>query len=110
MISGPQVLLEENFAGAAVDTAKWQVSNRPFENTGVGTFTVTQTGGELDITGSTDQEFWPGASIISKNAFVATKAAEARRTRDLMEAELEAVWRGDKTALDALNAVSAKQK
>jgi sn-glycerol 3-phosphate transport system substrate-binding protein len=43
-------------------------------------------------------------------AFLATRAAEARRTRDLMEAELEAVWRGDKTALDALNAVSAKQK
>jgi maltose-binding protein MalE len=43
-------------------------------------------------------------------AFLATRAAEARRTRDLMEEELEAVWRGDKTALDALNAVSAKQK
>jgi hypothetical protein len=43
-------------------------------------------------------------------AFLATRAAEARRTRDLMETELEAVWRGDKTALDALNAVSAKQK
>ncbi len=43
-------------------------------------------------------------------AFLATRAAEARRTRDLMEEELEAVWRGDKTALDALNAVSDKQK
>ncbi|HUQ75079.1 MAG TPA: extracellular solute-binding protein [Burkholderiales bacterium] len=43
-------------------------------------------------------------------AFLATRAAEARRIRDLMEAELEAVWRGDKTALDALDAVSAKQK
>jgi ABC-type glycerol-3-phosphate transport system substrate-binding protein len=43
-------------------------------------------------------------------AFLATRAAEARHTRDLMEEELEAVWRGDKTALDALNAVSAKQK
>ena len=38
-------------------------------------------------------------------AFLATRAAEARRVRDAMEAELEAVWRGDKTALDALNAV-----
>jgi hypothetical protein len=42
-------------------------------------------------------------------AFLATRAAEARRTRDLMEAELEAVWRGDKTALDALDAVSPKE-
>ena len=38
-------------------------------------------------------------------AFLAGRAAEARRVRDAMEAELEAVWRGDKTALDALNAV-----
>ena len=43
-------------------------------------------------------------------AFLATRAAEARHTRDLMEEELEAVWKGDKTALDALNAVAAKQK
>ena len=47
--------------------------------------------------------------VTSFFAFVATRGAEARRTRDLMEAELEAVWRGDKTALDALNAVSVKQ-
>jgi len=43
-------------------------------------------------------------------AFLAARAAETRRVRDAMEAELEAVWRGDKTALDALNAVSATQK
>lgn len=43
-------------------------------------------------------------------AFLAGRAAETRRVRDAMEAELEAVWRGDKTALDALNAVSARQK
>lgn len=43
-------------------------------------------------------------------AFLATRAAEARRVRDAMEAELEAVWRGDKTALDALSAVPATQK
>lgn len=48
--------------------------------------------------------------VTSFFAFLAARAAAARRTRDLMEAELEAVWRGDKTALDALNAVSAKQK
>lgn len=48
--------------------------------------------------------------VTSFFAFLATRAAEARRTRDLMEEELEAVWKGDKTALDALNAVAAKQK
>ena len=44
--------------------------------------------------------------VTSFFAFLATKAAEARRQRELMEVELEAVWRGNKTALDALNAVS----
>src|SRR3954470_23335990 len=48
--------------------------------------------------------------VTSFFAFLATRAAEARHRRDLMEAELEAVWRGDKTALDALNAVSEKPK
>lgn len=73
-----------------------------------------------DDTGVQARELPPiGAAVWAKRqsvgvtsffAFVATRAAEARRTRDLMEAELEAVWRGDKTALDALNAVSTPQK
>lgn len=44
--------------------------------------------------------------VTSFFAFLAGKAAEARRQREVMEVELEAVWRGKKTALDALNAVS----
>ena len=48
--------------------------------------------------------------VTSFFAFLAIRAAELRDIRDRMEAELEAVWRGDKTALDALNAVSEKQK
>jgi|tagenome__1003787_1003787.scaffolds.fasta_scaffold20851900_3 hypothetical protein len=48
--------------------------------------------------------------VTSFFAFLAGRAAEGRRVRDAMEAELEAVWRGDKTALDALNAVSATPK
>lgn len=73
-----------------------------------------------DDTGVQARELPPiGAAVWAKRqsvgvtsffAFVATKAAEARRVRDLMEAELEAIWRGDKTALDALNAVSGQPK
>jgi len=36
-------------------------------------------------------------------AFLATRAAQARRERDILEEELEAVWRGGKTAPDALD-------
>jgi hypothetical protein len=43
-------------------------------------------------------------------AFLATRAAQARREREILEEELEAVWRGGKTALDALDAYSGKIK
>ena len=43
-------------------------------------------------------------------AFVATRAAQARREREILEEELEAIWRGDKTALDALDTYSGKVK
>jgi hypothetical protein len=56
VISGPGVVLEDNFASNTVDNTKWQVSNVGFE-TGTGTFTVTQTGGALEISGSTDTDF-----------------------------------------------------
>ena len=41
-------------------------------------------------------------------AFLAARAAEARQRREIMENELEAVWRGDKSALDALEAYSRR--
>ena len=37
-------------------------------------------------------------------AFLATRAAEARRRREILEEELEAVWRGGKSAPEALDA------
>lgn len=43
--------------------------------------------------------------VTSFFAFLATRAAQARREREALEVQLEAVWRGDKTALDALNAL-----
>lgn len=48
--------------------------------------------------------------VASFFAFIAGRAAQGRREREAMEEELEAVWRGDKTAPDALNAYSRKLK
>lgn len=73
VISGPGLALEDNFAGASLDAAKWQTSTVGFESTGVGTYTVKQAGGALEIEGLTDTEFWPGASVKSVKTFVATK-------------------------------------
>ena len=46
--------------------------------------------------------------VTSFFAFLAARAAEARQRREIMENELEAVWRGDKSALDALEAYSRR--
>jgi extracellular solute-binding protein len=41
-------------------------------------------------------------------AFLATRAAEARRVRAILEKELEAVWRGEKSAPDALGSFARR--
>ncbi|MGE3310575.1 MAG: hypothetical protein AB7O66_11435 [Limisphaerales bacterium] len=73
VISGPALLLEDSFAGGSLDATKWQASTQGFEPTGTGAFTVAQTGGALEISGSADGDFWPGASAKSVNSFVATR-------------------------------------
>lgn len=50
----------------------------------------------------------PSVGVTNFFAFLATRAAEARRRREIMESELEAVWRGDKSALDALEAYARR--
>jgi hypothetical protein len=72
VISGPGVVLTENFAAATIDNTKWQTSLRPFE-VGTGTFTVTQAGGELNISGTTETDAWAGASLKTAKSYVATK-------------------------------------
>lgn len=72
VISGPGVVLDDTFASNTIDNTKWQVSNVGFES-GTGSFTVTQTGGALEINGSTDTDFWPGASLKTAKSYVATK-------------------------------------
>jgi len=72
VISGPGVQLEDSFASGTIDASKWQTSNRPFE-AGTGAFTVTQSGGALEISGATDTDFWPGSSLRTVKSFVATK-------------------------------------
>jgi hypothetical protein len=73
VISGAGVLLQEDFAAASIDPAKWRTNAQGFEATGTGTFTVTQTGGALEINGSVDADFWPGASLKTLGSYVATK-------------------------------------
>lgn len=73
VISGPGVVLTDNFAGASLDAAKWQSSMQGFEASGAGAFTVKQAAGVLEIEGLTDTDFWPGASVKSTQTFLATK-------------------------------------
>ena len=72
VLANPGVLLTDDFSGATVDTNKWQISQQSFE-VGVGTFTVAQTGGQLVISGTTDQQqYWAGASVKTVKSFTAT--------------------------------------
>jgi hypothetical protein len=67
------VRLTEDFSGASLDKTKWQVDTNGFEPTGIGTYTVTQTGGQLVIKGNTDQQnYWPGASAKTVSPLTAT--------------------------------------
>ena len=72
VISGPGVKLDENFAANSFDTNKWQVSQTSFE-AGTGTYTVASSGGTLGISGTADTDFWSGASLKTKNSYLATK-------------------------------------
>jgi hypothetical protein len=72
VISGPSVVLDETFAAAAIDNTKWQTSTRSFE-VGTGTYTVTQTGGQLNISGAGETDFWSGSSLKTAKSYVATK-------------------------------------
>jgi len=73
VVQGPGVRLTDDFAAAKPDTTKWQVSTQSFETTGIGTFTVSQTGGQLVINGTIDQQsYWAGGSLKTVQAFTAT--------------------------------------
>ncbi len=73
VISGAEVALDENFTANTIDATKWQKSTQGFEASGVGTYDVSQTGGKLVITGTTDTSFWAGASLKTVKIYVATK-------------------------------------
>jgi len=70
VISGPGVQFTENFS-AAIDPTKWQTSTVGFE-VGTGTYTVAANGGVLEISGTTDTDFWAGNSLKTAKNFVAT--------------------------------------
>jgi hypothetical protein len=72
VISGPGVVLEESFTSTTIPAAEWQTSMQGFE-TGTGPFTVAATGGTLQISGSAEADFWPGASLKTVKSYIATK-------------------------------------
>ena len=73
VISGPGIRLQDDFAGASIDTTKWQVNTQPFE-TGQGTFMVVPSNGVLVISGTLDQaDAWGGASLKTTKSYTATK-------------------------------------
>ncbi|MDC0267748.1 hypothetical protein OAK97_00400 [bacterium] len=72
VISDPGVVLTEDFAGGSIDSSNFEISEVGFGN-GVGAFTVEQDGGQLTISGFTDEDGWPGASLRTKKSYLATE-------------------------------------
>ena len=72
VIEGAGVRLEETFTANTIDSTKWTNSTTGFE-TGEGTFTVSQTGGRLVVSGTTDvASYWAGATLNTVKSFTAT--------------------------------------
>ncbi|HEX7862208.1 MAG TPA: hypothetical protein VF773_17870 [Verrucomicrobiae bacterium] len=72
VVSAAGVQLQDDFAGASLDPAKWERYDRGFE-VGTGVYDVTQAGGNVTISGYADGQYWGGASIRSVPTFTATK-------------------------------------
>ena len=73
VVPGPGVRLTEDFSGNTINAAKWVRNDTGFE-TGSGTFDVTQTGGQLQISGIIDvAAYWGGASLKTVDEYIATK-------------------------------------
>ena len=69
------IRLEEDFAAATLDPAKWEINEQGFEATGTGVFLtdLATTPGTLEIYGLVDTDFWPGASVKTVPSFTATQ-------------------------------------
>ena len=89
VVSGPGVQLTEDFSANTIDTAKWEVNSQGFE-AGSGTYTVTQSGGRLNISGSTELDYWPGASLKTVGTFLASE-------------DLPLVFEVDRVSIDPLS-------
>jgi hypothetical protein len=73
VISGPGIRLEDNFAGAALDPAKWERNDTGFEPSGSGLYEIVQADGRLTISGEAFTDFWGGTSVRSVPTFTATR-------------------------------------
>ncbi len=72
IISGPGLRLEDNFAGATLDAAKWERNDIAFE-AGAGVYDVTQADGRITLSGIGNAQYWGGVSVRSVPVFTATR-------------------------------------
>ncbi len=71
VVDDPGVRLEDNFSGNSIDNSKWTTSEEGFGN-GTGAFNVSQSDGQLKIGGFVDEDAWAGASLKTRESFLAT--------------------------------------
>ena len=72
VISPPGIRLQDDFASATLDPAKWTRNDASFE-VGTGSYEVTQAGGRLTLSGVSFDQYWGGVSARSVGEFTATE-------------------------------------
>lgn len=61
--------LTDPLTGAAVDTTKWNVTNRGLENNGPAGYSAAEDATGLTLSGTATGQYWYGASLESKDVF-----------------------------------------
>jgi len=74
VVAVPEVLLTDDFAGAAIDEAKWRRDETPFDT---GTFkadlsSIESTGGRAKITVEAETATWPGLALYTAKTYKAS--------------------------------------
>jgi len=96
------VLMQDDFAGATIDAAKWQEDATGFE-TGAGTFTITQADGTLVVNGALDAlNYWGGTRLKTTQGYVASR--EQNLVLEVDRVSVEEVGSAARTGLMIANA------
>ena len=76
VVAVPQVLLTDDFTGAAFDQTKWQLDSTPFDNgTATAESALTLANGQVKIDVTAESASWPGFALFTAKTYTAAPTA-----------------------------------